>query len=249
MKNIKYYSLYAWFFLVFNLYAVLGGAYVRATGSGAGCGEHWPLCNGAAVPNFSTIHTVIEYTHRVSSGIVGIGSVLLLIWAFKVTKKGDPVRNSAIVAFAFVVFEALLGAGLVLFGLVADNSSVIRALVMSLHLVGTFILIASLALTAAWSSGFGIAKFNTQGKVLFSISILIIGLFLVGITGAITALGDTLFKPSYVGQGIIKELTGADHFLKSLRIYHPILAIIVSIYTVFTAWNLTSKNSNKRQKN
>ena len=243
MKNIKYYSRFAWIFLAFNFYVILGGAYVRATGSGAGCGEHWPLCNGVVVPTFSTIHTLIEFTHRVSSGIVGIGAIILLVWAFKVTKKGDPVRISAIVAFSFVIFEALLGAGLVLFGLVANNTSSVRAFVMSLHLVGTFILIASISLTAAWSSGFSPYKLKGHGKKFFPILMIIIGMFIVGMSGAITALGDTLFKPNYVGEGLINDINNADHFLKSLRMYHPILAIIVALYTVFISWSFTNKNS------
>ena len=222
MIKMKNYSRFAWAFLAYNFYVILGGAYVRATGSGAGCGEHWPLCNGVVVPNFSTFHTIIEYTHRVSSGIVGIGSIILLVWAFKVTKKKDPIRISAIIAFCFVVFEALLGAGLVIFGLVANNSSYFRAIVMSLHLVATFILIASISLTAAWSSGFKFNKFNMQTKKFLPVSLIIVGMFVVGMSGAITALGDTVFRPNF--------------------------AIIVAIYTVFTAWSLTNKNSSSIQK-
>ncbi|WGL61517.1 COX15/CtaA family protein [Pigmentibacter sp. JX0631] len=249
MQNIKYFSRFAWFFLWYNFYAVLGGAYVRATGSGAGCGEHWPLCNGQVVPNLSTIHTVIEYTHRVSSGVLGIGSIVLLFWAFRVSKKGDPIRKSASVAFCFVVFEALLGAGLVIFGLVAANSSILRTVVMSLHLVATFILIASIALTAAWSSGFvNVWKFRISDRRIFPASLIIIGMFFIGMTGAITALGDTLFKPNYVGEGLVSDFYQAEHFLKSLRVVHPILAILISIFTVFTAWFLTNKNSSKTQK-
>ncbi len=248
MIKMKNYSRFAWAFLAYNFYVILGGAYVRATGSGAGCGEHWPLCNGVVVPNFSTFHTIIEYTHRVSSGIVGIGSIILLVWAFKVTKKKDPIRISAIIAFCFVVFEALLGAGLVIFGLVANNSSYFRAIVMSLHLVATFILIASISLTAAWSSGFKFNKFNMQTKKFLPVSLIIVGMFVVGMSGAITALGDTLFRPNSVGEGVIHEIINPSHFLMSLRIYHPIFAVIVAIYTVFTAWSLTNKNSSSIQK-
>lgn len=249
MQNIKYFSRFAWIFLWYNLYAVLGGAYVRATGSGAGCGEHWPLCNGEVVPNLSTFHTVIEYTHRVSSGIVGIGSIILLLWAFKVAKKGNPIRKSASVAFAFVVFEALLGAGLVIFGLVAANSSILRTVVMSLHLVATFILIASIALTAAWSSGLvNVCKFRISDKRILPATLIIVGMFFIGMTGAITALGDTLFRPNYVGEGLVNDFYQAEHFLKSLRVVHPILAILISIFTVFTAWFLTNKNSSQIQK-
>jgi heme A synthase len=160
-----------------------------------------------------------------------------------VTKKFDPVRISAIVAFAFVLIEALLGAGLVLFRLVAGDSSLSRTIFMSLHLVATFILIASISLTAAWSSGLNVLKINVESKKLLPVSLIVIGLFIVGMSGAITALGDTLFKPNYVGEGVISDISNADHFLKSLRIYHPIIAIIVALYTVFTSWILTNKSS------
>lgn len=249
MQNIKYFSRFAWGFLIYNLYTVLGGAYVRATGSGAGCGDHWPLCNGQVMPNFSTFHTMIEFTHRVSSGILGIGSIILLLWAFRVSKKGNPIRKSASVAFGFVVFEALLGAGLVKFGLVAYNSSALRTIVMSLHLVATFALIASIALTAAWASGtIGVCKFRLSDKRLLPASLIIIGLFVIGMTGAVTALGDTLFRPNYVGEGLVSDFQQTSHFLISLRVVHPILAVIISVFTIFTAWYLTNKNSAKIQK-
>ena len=243
MKNIKHYSRYAWFFLVFNLYVILGGAYVRATGSGAGCGDHWPLCNGVIVPTFSTIHTIIEFTHRVSSIIVMIGAIVLLVGAFKVTKPGHPARISALVAFLFVIFEALVGAGLVLFELVADNSSYARAIVMSFHLVSTFILVGAISLTAAWSSCFEFMVLRGQGKKIFFIIMMLMAMLIVGASGGSTALGDTIFKPNYIGEGLIDDIHYASHFLKSLRIYHPVLAIITTSYIIFIVWKLTNKAS------
>ncbi|MEZ4640810.1 MAG: COX15/CtaA family protein [Caldilineaceae bacterium] len=41
---------YSWGVLFYNLLVIMWGAYVRATGSGAGCGRHWPVCNGEVIP-------------------------------------------------------------------------------------------------------------------------------------------------------------------------------------------------------
>ncbi len=248
MKNIKNFAFYSWAFLVFNFFVVLNGAFVRATGSGAGCGEHWPLCNGQFIPDFAKVHTIVEFSHRTLSGLAGIGAVVLLVWSFKVTEKGSPIRKTAFFSFCLMVFEALLGAGLVLFGLVANNSSVFRAYVMSLHLISTFLLLASIALTAYYSSGFGMAQLRGQNKKIFLIAIAIFGLFFIGVSGAITALGDTLFKPNYVGEGLFAENEGTTHFLKSLRVYHPIFAVLISFYIIVMTWNFVHKNSAKRIK-
>lgn len=243
LKNQKYFSRYAWIYLIYNFYVILGGAYVRATGSGAGCGSHWPLCKGEFVPNFTFIHTIVEFTHRASSGVVSIGAIILLIWAFTSTTKKSPIRKAAVFSFLFIVIEAILGAALVLFALVANNSSNFRAVMMALHLVTTFMLLASISLTAAWSSHFPVMKINFNNKNLISIFIIIFGLLIVGSSGAITALGDTLFRPLYVGEGLISDIEYKGHILKSIRIYHPILAILISLYIVLICWKVTNKNS------
>ena len=71
---------YAWLVLAYNVAVIGWGAYVRATGSGAGCGSHWPLCNGAVLPRAAEAATLIEFTHRVTSGIA-----LLLVVALRDT--------------------------------------------------------------------------------------------------------------------------------------------------------------------
>ena len=59
----------AWAVLAYNVVVILWGAIVRATGSGAGCGSHWPLCNGVVLPNAEKASTLIEFAHRATSGI------------------------------------------------------------------------------------------------------------------------------------------------------------------------------------
>ena len=69
MFELNRLARYAWGVLGINLLVILWGAYVRATGSGAGCGSHWPLCNGEVVPRSAGLATLIEFTHRATSGV------------------------------------------------------------------------------------------------------------------------------------------------------------------------------------
>ena len=62
------FTRFAWAVLAYNVLVILWGALVRATGAGAGCGSHWPLCNGVVLPRSPTAATLIELTHRLTSG-------------------------------------------------------------------------------------------------------------------------------------------------------------------------------------
>ena len=217
---MRAFSLYT---LTFNVLVILWGAFVRASGSGAGCGAHWPLCNGVITPSTDNIQTLIELSHRLTSGIAFI---LVTILYFGIRKKFDKkslTRKSAYYSLIFMVIEALIGACLVLLKLVADNSSSYRAIVVGLHLVNSFALLA--ALTFTYYSQ--IKKLREFDKELLKAKILFIT---VAMFGAITALGDTLFPSESLTQGIIEDLSFSAHFLIKLRIWHPVLAIITSIY-------------------
>ena len=146
------FAKYAWFVLAYNIAVVLWGAFVRATGSGAGCGEHWPLCNGEVVPRAPKIATIIEFGHRITSGLVLILVILLVIFAYRRFPAKHIVRRTATLSLAFTISEALIGAALVLLGHVATNTSVWRGATLSIHLVNTLVLLASLALTAWFAS-------------------------------------------------------------------------------------------------
>src|SRR6476646_7294144 len=139
---------FAWGVLAYNVLVVLWGAYVRASGSGAGCGSHWPLCNGVVVPPVKSIETIIEFTHRVTSGLAVASSVALSVWAFRIFPRGHRVRKTSVLAVVFLMMEALLGAGLVLFRFVAHDASAGRAWYLSAHLVNTQLLLGMLAATA-----------------------------------------------------------------------------------------------------
>ena len=139
---------FAWAVLGYNLLVILWGALVRATGSGAGCGSHWPLCDGEVVPRALAGARAIEYAHRVSSGLALVAVVALVVAVFRARPAATPRDAPAVWALVFVLLEAGIGAGLVLFELVAENASMARAMAISAHLVNTLFLLAALALAA-----------------------------------------------------------------------------------------------------
>ncbi len=221
---MKPFTRFAWSVLAYDVAVIAWGALVRATGSGAGCGQHWPTCNGQVVPRSPAAETVVEFTHRASSGIALVLVFALAVWARRAFPRGHPARGAAALSLLFIVTEALLGAGLVLFGWVAADASAGRGWAMALHLANTFLLLAALALTASSSS-------RRSGRALRSRSalpaLLALGLaatVLAGVTGAIAALGDTLFPATSFGAGLRQELGGGTSLLLRLRVIHPFVA-------------------------
>src|SRR5688500_17618370 len=143
---------FAWTVLAYNVAVICWGAYVRATGSGAGCGNHWPLCNGEVLPRSPGLATMIEFSHRLTSGLALIGVAALLVWTFRAAGRGAPARSAAVCSLVFILLEAAVGAGLVLFELVADNATMARAMFMVVHLINPFLLLRPLSLSASWLS-------------------------------------------------------------------------------------------------
>lgn len=231
----RFASRYAWAVLVYMVAVVLFGAWVRITGSGAGCGRHWPTCHGEVIPARPEVETVIELTHRATSGLLG----LLVIGLVALTFAGHASRRArvaALVTLVFTVLEALIGAGLVLGELVASNDSVARAVVIAIHLVSTFTLTAATALTAWYSRetdlaapGRATSAASSRNRWLFGAALVIV--VVVSVAGAVTALGDTLFPVSPTeGEGLLAhlraDLSPAAHFLVRLRIVHPVIAVL-----------------------
>ncbi|MBW6471823.1 MAG: COX15/CtaA family protein [Anaerolineaceae bacterium] len=233
------------FVLIYNVLVILIGALVRATGSGAGCGSHWPTCNGQVIPTSPQLETMIEFSHRITSGLTIIFVLLLFIWVFRMYEKKSKVRLAALFVLIFIIFEALIGAGLVLFELTGENSSLTRATVIALHLVNTFLLLGSNALLYEWISDGEPKKLliNRNARQLF---ILIFILFLLlGASGAITALGDTLFPAASLSEGIEQDFSG-ENFLLQLRIYHPIFAVFIGLGLFIIYNNFLKKSKNQR---
>jgi len=233
VSNAVRFQRFAWLALAWNVLVVLWGAYVRATGSGAGCGSHWPLCNGEVLPRAPRVETIIEFTHRLTSGVAILVVVLVLVWALRLFPKGHRVRLAAGLALLFLLIEALLGAGLVLFEYVAHNASAGRAVYLSAHLTNTQILLAMLTATA-WLAG-GQRKWVGWRAVPSALQIALPVALLVSVTGAIAALGDTLFPASSVAAGIRAELTSTAHALLRLRLLHPAVAVLGGVFLLWIA--------------
>lgn len=223
------FTRYAWWVLAVNLGVILWGALVRATGSGAGCGGNWPLCNGQVFPPSSTMETLIEYTHRVTSGLALLMVVGMLVWAWREYPRGHAVRRGAGWSMAFMISEALLGAALVLFDWVVDNTSLARVIVQVVHLLNTHFLLAAITLTAWTASGRRLAPWK-RDRSSFLWALGLVGILTLSAAGAVTALGDTIFPPETLASGIQQDFSPTAHFLVRLRVWHPLLAVGVGFY-------------------
>lgn len=202
--------------LVWSLFVILWGAYVRASGSGAGCGDHWPACNGELIPRSPTIQTVIEYTHRTTSGVALLLAMLVCAWGVRAHQAGHPARRFAIASLVLILTEAAFGALLVKAELVANNATASRAAAMSIHLINTFLLVAAMVLTVfhAWVGDVK-ARWRGFGGALSWVAMSLV--MVVGVSGAIAALGDTLVQQS-VDNAFVDLLI-------RLRILHPLIAV------------------------
>lgn len=222
--------------LAATLGVILWGAFVRATGSGAGCGSHWPTCHGQVIPRAPSAATLIEYTHRATSGVAFLLVALQLAWAFRAYPSRHAVRAGAAASMFFMVTEAGVGALLVLFEYVAGDRSVGRAVWMAVHLINTFLLIASMTCTLWWARGGAPVRLRGlrgQGATSALLGAGLAATLLVGVTGAIAALGDTLFSASTLAEGIAQDLSPTAHFLVQLRVLHPVVAALTGAYLLF----------------
>ncbi|HKE27864.1 MAG TPA: COX15/CtaA family protein [Bryobacteraceae bacterium] len=236
------FARYCWGLVAYNLVVILWGAVVRATGSGAGCGDHWPLCNGNASPNLGSVHTAIEFTHRMMSGLDVALVALLVVWAFRALPKGHAARLGAALAGVFLVTEALLGAGLVLLKKVAQNAD---AWWNSAHLLNTLCLVAWLALTAWWASGHEAKR--PRGRPGWMGWIALASFALLGVSGVIAALGDTLFPAKSVAEGFAQDFNPAASVFLRLRIWHPAIAGAVGVWLLFYGLDAASAEGERRR--
>lgn len=221
---------FAWGALAYTLVVILFGAVVRITGSGAGCGQHWPTCHGEVAHLPARVETAIELTHRATSGISMLVVFGLTFWAFRLAGRGSPLRKASAWASIFMIIEALIGAALVLLGLTGENTSVARAAVMSAHLVNTSFLVGAMTLTAWWATRPAPARWLPRSGAEWILPSALALTLVVSVTGAITALGDTLY-PVEPGAALGERLRGdadlAATFLERGRAIHPIVATLV----------------------
>jgi len=233
---------YAWFVVAYLVGVILWGAVVRATGSGAGCGNHWPMCNGEIIPRAEDIETLIEFSHRLTSGFSGILIIILVIWAFRLKPVRKFVRIMAVMSLVFVIIEGGIGAALVRLELVEDNASTLRSIAIALHLVNTLVLLGWSVLTAWGASQAKPICMMASARTIGLVIIGLLGFSVMSAMGAVTALGDTLLMSGVIGE----ETNYVDHILISLRAWHPILAIVVSGYLFVMGYLFLQEYDNER---
>ena len=228
---------FAWAALYWNVAVVLWGAYVRATGSGAGCGNRWPLCDGDVVGANANGQTIVEFMHRITSVASFLVVTGLVVWCWRVTKKGDWARYSAVLAAVFLANEALLGAALVLLKHVGNDQSAGRILFLSLHFGNTLLLLATLSLTAAWLSN-GSMSFTliSKWRVVGSIGLGLLTTMVTGITGAVAALADTLFPATSLPSSLAQDFSSGTPALMRVRLLHPAVATVAACYVLWVIW-------------
>ncbi len=235
------YAKFAWGTVALNLGVILWGAVVRATGSGAGCGSHWPDCDGSIVPALEDSTTAIEFGHRLTSGLALVAVIALVVAARKQFARDDRVYRASQAALGFIVIEVLIGAALVTFGWVDDDTSTARVIAIAVHLGNTFLLLGALTVTAWWAGGKPAVRLDRRGPVL-AIGAGLAALLAVAGLGAITALGDTLFPDA----ALADDFRGSSHYLVRLRTIHPVSAVVAGGYVLLLArsWAATRDRPN-----
>ena len=235
----RMFAVAAWATLAFNVLVILGGSIVRATGSGDGCGETWPKCGDQFIPSSPAVETVIEFSHRLSSFFAGIGVAVVFFLALWIFQKGSIVRKAATWSGVFLVLEALIGAALVVFGWVDDDVSLGRTIVVPLHLTNTFFLLGALTLTAWWGSGFPAPKSGIRSPAGRWVLIGALAIVVMGATGALNALADTIFPADSVAGDLTEKFGPTAPMLSRLRIVHPVISVAGGM---FVAWVATSRS-------
>ena len=225
-------NFYAKAGLYLSILSILAGAFVRATGSGDGCGATWPTCKGRIIPALSDTSELIEFSHRSVSGVLLI--VTLIIFAkTRKFQKDSLVRTVTNYLTFFVIFEALIGAVIVIFEWVGLNSSLPRIIAVPIHLVNTFGLLGCYAIL------YKILDENIEELIsMFNKNFIFISsLFLLsGATGSIAALADVLFPSASFIEGFLADFDRTSEILTRLRILHPIvssaLSLVLYVYSV-----------------
>jgi cytochrome c oxidase assembly protein subunit 15 len=232
------FAKYAWFALAYNILVIVWGVFLRASKSGDGCGQFWLTCNGELIPSAPQFKTVIEFSHRMTTAVDGIVMLVLLGWAIWLWRSNSTTQTRQILyatigSMIFVITEAAVGAGLVLTGNTAEAVTDTRPLWAIGHLVNTFILLTFLTLTAWFATRERRLGLMPNAKTVLLIALAVVGLLLVGASGSLAALSNMLFPSQSISEGIAKDFSESSDLILRLRLSHPVLSILTSVYLIF----------------
>ena len=189
---------------------------------------------------------MIEFTHRCMTGGAAIVVLILLVVTFKATRSlpgtsagaARPrwvlARWSAIASTLLLLNEAVLGALLVKLGYVTTNRSIGRVVLLSVHLSNTLLLLAALVLTAA-ALQWNVSWLDLRGRraTLLLAGGGLLATLVVGVSGSLAALGDTLFPSPNLRQALAEDLSRTAPFLLRIRWVHPVSAVLASAYVLW----------------
>lgn len=232
-RSRRKFATFAWGVLAYNLPVIVWGAFVRVSFSGDGCGDHWPTCNGQLFPAHMAKPRLIEFAHRMTTGLDTFAVIALCIWAFQAFPKKHAVRLYSLLSLFFLIVEALLGAGLVLFRYVAKDQSAGRPWYLSAHLANTMLMLACFTITA-WLAHNDSPRIRLRSMSKTLLTAILTTVF-VSITGAIAALGDMLHPVTSLGEGMRQDFSSASSLLVRLRMLHPFIAVLGAGYIILAA--------------
>ena len=225
---------FAWAVVGWNIFVALWGAVVRSTQSGAGCGNNWPLCNGQVIPVSPTWHTVVEFVHRQTVTVSVLTLIALVAWTFRSTLKGHAARVFAVLSALLLVNEAFLGALLVKLGYVTNNQSIGRVIVLSIHLSNTLLMLGAMTMTAhllGTGQQWRLLRARGTDKALALTGLL--ATLVVGVSGSLAALGDTLFPSASLRAAVAADFNAASPWLLRLRGVHPLSAFVAGAFVLW----------------
>jgi cytochrome c oxidase assembly protein subunit 15 len=236
---------YAALTLGFMVFVVLEGAVVRATGSGAGCGNHWPLCNGEVIPVHPRLATIIEFVHRQLTTVCTLLVIGLVVAIFRARPRGTRVRRAAVWSAILLVTEGALGAILVKGGYVESNASNMRVLMQCIHFTNTMLLLAALTLTWWWLRPRPVVLASntppaTFSRLRFTAWTAVFATIVIGATGSVAALADTLFPSPSLASGLAQDFASTAPLLIRMRWLHPAAAVIGLICAIWLSLALRS---------
>ncbi len=224
-------SLYrfSWVLVLYTVVVIAWGAWVRISGSGDGCGDHWPLCRGEVVPVSAPVKTWIEVSHRYSTALYGLLVCILVGLTQKRFEGKHPARVWAVATLLFTVTEALIGRELVALKLVNQSTDSLRLIVMPLHLINTSLLLLSTVM-AAESIRFGDLPRSQVPPPLKRAGLLAaFSILLIVTSGAVAALGSHLAPSQSLITGFMKDWASDSLLAVRLRFLHPVLALALGL--------------------
>jgi cytochrome c oxidase assembly protein subunit 15 len=161
--------------------------------------------------------------------------ITLAVWTFRATPSGHRARKAALWTLFFLVTEALLGAALVLRGWVEHNDSTSRVIAQAIHFTNTLLLMAALTLTASFLRDSPEDRRNAVASRA-AVWLALISTVVMGATGALAALADTLFPSPSLATGLAADFAANAPVLVRMRWLHPAAALAGSGCVIWAVW-------------